>query len=156
LELLKGLIVPVVFASLREIFTIQPNRAAYGMRILIVEDETLVALGTQADLKMAGHSVVGLAMTSEETINLAAWCRPDLVLMDIRLAEGNAVEAAQAIHTCWAIPSLFATSHVENSAAMCHAALGCLRKPYGDRSLVASIQVVEQVMNGFASIPGES
>jgi hypothetical protein len=31
-----------------------------------------------------------------------------------------------------------------------------LRKPYGDRSLVASIQVVEQVMNGFASIPGES
>jgi hypothetical protein len=41
LELLKGLIVPVVFASLREILTIQPNRAAYVMRILIVEDETL-------------------------------------------------------------------------------------------------------------------
>jgi DNA-binding NarL/FixJ family response regulator len=119
------------------------------MRILIVEDETLVALGTQADLETAGRSVVGLAMTSEEAINLAAWCRPDLVLMDIRLAEGNGVEAAQAIHTRWAIPSLLATSHVENSAATCHAALGCLRKPYDDRSLVRSIQIVEQVMNGF-------
>ena len=119
------------------------------MRILIVDDETLVALGTQPDLKTAGHSVVGLAMTSEETINLAAWCRPDLVLMDIRLAEGNAVEAAQAIHTRWAIPSLFATSYVEYSGATCGAALGCLRKPYDYRSLVRSIQIVEQVMNGF-------
>ena len=74
----------------------------------------------------AGHSVVGLAMTSEEAINLAGWCRPDLMLMDIRLAEGNAVEAAQAIHTRWAIPSLFATSYVEYSGATCGAALGCL------------------------------
>jgi hypothetical protein len=104
LELLKGLIVPVVFASFREIFTIQPNRAAYVMRILIVEDETLVALGTQADFETAGHSVVGLAMTLEEAINLAGWCRLDLVLMDIRPAEGNGVELTQAIHTRWLIP----------------------------------------------------
>jgi two-component SAPR family response regulator len=93
--------------------------------------------------------MVVLAMISEQAINLAAWCRPDLVLTDIRLAESNAVEAAQAIHIRWAIPSLFATSHVENSAATCHAALGCLRKPYADQSLVRSIQIVEQVMNGF-------
>jgi CheY-like chemotaxis protein len=119
------------------------------MRILIVEDEPIIALGTQADLEMAGHSVVGLAMTSEEAIDLAACCRPDLVLMDIWLAKGNGVEAARAIHTRWAIPSLFATSHVEHSVASCHAAVGCLRKPYDDRSLVRSIQVVEQVMNGF-------
>ena len=83
----------------------------------------------------AGHSVVGLAMTSEDAINLAGRCRPDLVPIDIRLAGGNGVEAAQAIHTRWSIPSLFATSHVKNSAATCRAALGCLRKPYDDRSL---------------------
>ena len=100
----------------------------------------------------AGHSVVGLAMTSEDAINLAGWCRPDLVPMDMRLAGGNGVESAQAIHTCWAIPSLFITSHVKNSAATCRAALGCLRKPYHDWSLMRSIQVVEQVMNGFEQI----
>ena len=88
-------------------------------------------------------------MTSEDAINLAGWCRPDLVPMDIRLAEGNGVEAAQAIHTRWAIPSLFATSYVEYSGATCGAALGCLRKPYDYRSLVRSIQIVEQVMNGL-------
>jgi len=74
-------------------------------------------------------------MTSEDAINLAGWCRLDPVPMDIRLAEGNAVEAAQAVHTRWSIPSLFATSHVENSAATCRATLGCLGKPYDDRSL---------------------
>ena len=56
-------------------------------------------------------------MTSEDAINLAGRCRPDLVPMDIRLAEGNGVEAAQAIHSRWAIPSLFATSYVEYSGA---------------------------------------
>ena len=119
------------------------------MRILIVEDEPIIALSTQADLETTGHTVVGLAMTSDEAITLADRCRPDLVLMDIRLAKGNGVEAAEAIHARWAIPSLFATSYVEHSADRCHAALGCLRKPYSRRNLVQSIQIVEQVMNGL-------
>ena len=119
------------------------------MRILIVEDEPIIALSTQADLETAGHTVVGLAMTSDEAITLADRCRPDLVLMDIRLAKGNGVEAAEAIHARWAIPSLFATSYVEHSADRCHAALGCLRKPYSRRNLVQSIQIVEQVMSGL-------
>src|SRR3954453_14356670 len=84
----------------------------------------LPCLNTEADLETAGHTVVGLAMTSDEAITLADRCRPDLVLMDIRLAEGNGVEAAEAIHNRWAIPSLFATSYVEHSGATCRAALG--------------------------------
>jgi two-component system, response regulator PdtaR len=119
------------------------------MRILIVEDEPIIALSTQADLETAGHTVVGLAMTSDEAITIADRCRPDLVLMDIRLAKGNGVEAAEAIHARWAIPSLFATSYVEHSADRCHAALGCLRKPYDRRSLLRSIEIVEQVMVGL-------
>jgi two-component system, response regulator PdtaR len=126
------------------------------MRILVVEDEPIIALSTQADLETAGHTVVGLAMTAEEAITLADRCRPDLVLMDIRLAQGNGVKAAEAIYSQWAIPSLFATSYVEHSADACHAALGCLRKPYSRRNLVQSIQIVEQVMCGrkpTASLP---
>src|SRR3954463_5097113 len=119
------------------------------MRILIVEDEPIIALSTQVDLETAGHTVVGLAMTSEEAISLADRCRPDLVLMDVRLAKGNGVEAAEAIHNRWAIPSLFATSYVGHSGAPCRAALGCLRKPYNQQSLVRSIQIIEQLMNGL-------
>jgi CheY-like chemotaxis protein len=132
-----------------KIYMGEPDWSHHVMPILIVEDEPIIALSTQADLEAAGHTVVGLAMTADEAVDLAARCRPDLVLMDIRLAKGSGVEAAQAIHTRWAIPSLFATSYVEHSGAVCRAALGCLRKPYDYRSLVRSIQIVEQVMNGF-------
>ena len=113
-----------------KIYMGEPDWSHHVMRILIVEDEPIIALSTQADLEAAGHTVVGLAVTSDEAINLAASCHPDLVLMDIRLAEGNGVEAAQAIHSRWAIPSLFVTSYVEHSGVVCLAALECLRKPY--------------------------
>jgi CheY-like chemotaxis protein len=119
------------------------------MRILIVEDEPLIALNTQADLEAAGHTVIGIAMTSREALGLAESARPDLVLMDVRLAEGNGVETAWAIHDHWGIPSLFATSYVEKPVLVGNAALGCLQKPYDQRSLVRSIQIVEQVMNGL-------
>src|SRR3954468_8448911 len=105
------------------------------MRILIVEDEPLIALNTQADLEAAGHTVTGIAMTSREAFRMAEADRPDLVLMDVRLAAGNGVEAAQAIHAHLGIYSLFATSYVEKPASTGNAALGCLRKPYDRRSL---------------------
>jgi two-component system, response regulator PdtaR len=119
------------------------------MRILIVEDEPIIALNTQADLEAAGHAVIGIAMTSREAFALAESGRPDLVLMDVRLAEGNGVEAARAIYTHLGIFSLFATSYVEKPASAGNAALGCLQKPYDQRSLFRSIQIVEQVMSGL-------
>jgi CheY-like chemotaxis protein len=103
------------------------------MRILIVEDECLIALNTQADLEAAGHTVTGIAMTSREAIRMAESSRPDLVLMDVRLAAGNGVEAAQAIHAHWGISSLFATSYGEKPASAGNAAIGCLRKPYDQK-----------------------
>jgi CheY-like chemotaxis protein len=119
------------------------------MRILIVEDECLIALNTQADLEAAGHTVTGIAMTSREAFEQAETGRPDLVLMDVRLAAGNGVEAAQAIYAHWGISSLFATSYGEKPASAGNAGIGCLRKPYDQKSLVQSIQIVERVMNGL-------
>jgi CheY-like chemotaxis protein len=136
-------------ASSSKMYTSEQDWSHHVMRILIVEDESIIALNTEADLETAGHTVVGLAMTADEAVTLADRCQPDLVLMDIRLAKGNGVQAAQIIHSRWAIPSLFATSHVEHSADTCRAALGCLRKPYDRRSLLRSIQIVEQLMNGL-------
>ena len=58
----------------------EPDWSQYVMRILLVEDELIIALNTEADLETAGHTVVGFAMTSDEAISLADRCRPDLVL----------------------------------------------------------------------------
>ena len=137
------------FRSMGNICMSEADHTDHVMRILIVEDEPIIALSTQADLEEAGHTVVGIAMTSREAFELAESGRPDLVLMDVRLAEGNGVEAAWAIHSHWGILSLFATSYVEKPASAGNAAIGCLKKPYGQRSLVRSIEIVEQVMNGL-------
>ena len=149
MELAENFTVLNILGLCRENFLSEPDWSHHVMRILIVEDEPLIALNTQADLEAAGHTVTGIAMTSREAFRLAETDRPDLILMDVRLAEGNGVEAAQVIHAHWGILSLFATSYADISESVGNAAIGCLRKPYDQRSLVQSIQIVEQVMNGL-------
>ena len=54
------------FRSIGNICMSEADHTDHVMRILIVEDEPLIALSTQADLEAAGHTVVGIAMTSRE------------------------------------------------------------------------------------------
>ena len=67
-------------------------------KIMIVEDENIVALDIQNRLGKLGYQVAGRAATGQEAINMAAEIRPDLILMDIRL-KGNidGITAAEEI-----------------------------------------------------------
>jgi CheY-like chemotaxis protein len=112
-------------------------------RILVVEDEFLIALSTEDALSAAGHVVVGIAATFEEAVALAGEKRPDLVLMDLRLASRrDGVDAAIEIRARFDIPSLFATANVDPAnRARAEAArpLGWLAKPYSPEGLVAAV-----------------
>ena len=57
-------------------------------KILVLEDEALVALHLEQRLQMLGHSVVGTAFSGTDALEQAAARRPELVLMDIRLGHG--------------------------------------------------------------------
>lgn len=82
-------------------------------RILIVEDELLVASDLEARLKQMGHQVLGIATTGEEAIALAEQHRPDVVLMDIQLAGlMNGQQAANIIQTAMPVPVIFLTAFV--------------------------------------------
>ena len=82
-------------------------------RILIVEDELLVASDLEARLKQMGHQVLGIATTGEEAIALAEQHRPDVVLMDIQLAgKMNGQEAANTIQTAMPVAVIFVTAFV--------------------------------------------
>jgi len=64
-------------------------------RILIVEDEYIVAMGIKRMLKNMGYTLAGIASSGEEAVNKAESTFPDLVLMDIMLkGELNGIEAA--------------------------------------------------------------
>lgn len=82
-------------------------------RILIVEDELLVASDLEARLTQMGHQVLGIATTGEEAIALAEQHRPDVVLMDMQLAgKMNGQEAANIIQTARPVPVIYLTAFV--------------------------------------------
>ncbi|MDO8410794.1 MAG: response regulator [Phenylobacterium sp.] len=83
-----------------------------GRRVLITEDNWLVAGEWQAALEGAGYEVVGLASSAEEALEICRRETPDLILMDIRLlGERDGVEAAKDARLLYDIPSVFVSAH---------------------------------------------
>jgi CheY-like chemotaxis protein len=89
-------------------------RAATAARVLIIEDEAIIAMDLQQLVESAGHEVVGIASTEEEAVAIAESARPSLVLADINLGHGgdgaSAVERILARH---ATPVIFVTAYPE-------------------------------------------
>lgn len=68
------------------------------LRVMIVDDHEVVRNGVKALLEEAGGmSVAGEAGTVREAIDRAEWARPDVVVMDVRLADGSGIEATREI-----------------------------------------------------------
>jgi DNA-binding NarL/FixJ family response regulator len=113
------------------------------IRILIVEDDFLIALQTESALTEAGFHVVGTATTAEEAIAFAREQRPFLAVMDIRLAsERDGIDAARELFGELGIRCIFATAHDDprtRERAEPYAPLGWLAKPYTMASLVALV-----------------
>jgi DNA-binding NarL/FixJ family response regulator len=112
-------------------------------RILIVEDDFLIAMQTETALTDAGFEVVGTATTAEEAIALATERRPSLAVMDIRLASArDGIDAAKELFRDFHIRCIFATAHDDlhtRARAEPYAPLGWLAKPYSMTSLVALV-----------------
>jgi signal transduction histidine kinase len=114
-------------------------------RVLIVEDESIIALDIQTSLLSAGYQVVSIAATPEEALHDAAYFKPDLVLMDIRLrGEMDGVETAAQMRQKWQLPVVFLTAYADEKT-LSHAKksqpFGYILKPFEDRELVTTIEI---------------
>jgi DNA-binding NarL/FixJ family response regulator len=120
------------------------KRPAEPARILIVEDDYLVAMEVETALAEAGFDVVGIATTAEEAIALTVAQNPTLVVMDVRLAgKRDGIDAALQLFREHGIRCIFATAHYdENARARAQPAgpLGWLQKPYTMASLVEAVR----------------
>jgi DNA-binding NarL/FixJ family response regulator len=109
-------------------------------RILIIEDDSLVASEMEAALMAEGFTVAGVASSAEEGIGLATSERPALVIMDIRLqGSRDGVDAAIELFQGHGIRSLFATAHGDAAVrlrAQSANPIGWLLKPYTMEELV--------------------
>ena len=114
-------------------------------RILIVEDEGIVASDIDRQLARLGYRVVGIASTGEEAVALAGRLTPDLVLMDIRLAGPmDGIDAATTIRSRFSIPSVFLTAYATDEMvdrAKRAEPLGYLIKPFDEHSLRTTVEI---------------
>jgi PAS domain S-box-containing protein len=113
--------------------------------ILIVEDEAVIARDLQLLLEDLGYCVPAIAATADEALASISAAMPDLVLMDIRLADGSdGITAAEAILARWAIPVVFLTAHADPATvarAQATSPYGYLLKPFDEREVAISVQL---------------
>ncbi|WP_017714879.1 hybrid sensor histidine kinase/response regulator [Kamptonema formosum] len=114
-------------------------------KILVVEDEFLVAKYLQFRLPKLGYHVAGVVSSGEAALEKAAEALPDLVLMDINLkGRMDGVEAAGQIRTCFDIPVVYLTACADEQTlnrAGGSEPFGYLLKPFQDKQLQTTIEI---------------
>ncbi len=114
-------------------------------RILVVEDEAVVALDLERELASLGYEVVGRAASGEAATGLAEQLSPDLVLMDIHLdGEIDGIEAARQLRSRCQIPVVFLTAFGDDETierAKTGHPLGYVIKPFQGRELRSAIEI---------------
>jgi CheY-like chemotaxis protein len=83
-------------------------------RVLIVEDETIVAIDIQKTVQTLGYDVPAIAFSGEEALQKTEELHPDVVLMDIVLrGQMDGIEAAQKIYERFGIPIVYLTAYMD-------------------------------------------
>lgn len=126
------------------------------VKIMIVEDETIVALDLSMRLQKEGYEVTGIAASSDDAIALFTEHKPDLVLMDINIkGKKDGIETAAALKKIQEVPLIFLTAFSQNEYVTRAKAVNpsaYLVKPFNNDSLHTSIQIA---IHNFA-VPGKS
>lgn len=114
-------------------------------KILVVEDENLIAMEIQDRLNTLGYNVPAVTNSGEEAIALVSKLKPDMVLMDIQL-DGfiGGIEAAEEIHNQYDIPIIFLTAFSDDETlekAKLSEPYGYILKPLEERNLYTTIEI---------------
>src|SRR5690349_5685686 len=120
------------------------QRPAGSLRILIVEDDTLVGMGLRKQLERMGHQVVGHGSNTAEATALFHDTQPDLVFMDFRLDETDGIELAGRLLKERRCPMIILSAYSDTELIQRAGAVGVygyLIKPATPESLRAQIEV---------------
>lgn len=115
------------------------------IKILIVEDEKILAMGLKNKLEKLGYTVTGLVSSGREAIGSVNSTQPDLVLMDIVLkGEMDGIDTAKFIINLHDIPIIYLTAYADDKTlarAEKTCPYGYILKPYKDNELKANIKM---------------
>jgi signal transduction histidine kinase len=114
-------------------------------KILVVENEIIIASDIKSCLEKAGYSVPGIAAYGEQAIAKTAEFAPDLILMDVMLkGEMSGIEAAAEINSRFNIPVVYLTAYSDQSnlqKAKTTQPFGYILKPFEENQLITAIEI---------------
>lgn len=121
--------------------------ATLSLRLLVVEDEALVAMLVEDALTLHGHRVIGIADTLAAALALADAERPDMALCDVKLALGdNGIAVAEALAER-GIPSIFLSGNCPEASTH-PLIIGCIAKPFHNAALGDAVNAAFAVTRG--------
>lgn len=119
------------------------------LKVLIIEDNLLIADLVEEVLTAAGYAVCGIARTVAKAVELGVLHNPDLGVFDLRLANGeHGTEAATALRRHGKIGVLYATANNSHPLLRHAEGEGCIVKPYSATELIAALGIVREIMCG--------
>lgn len=126
------------------------------MRIMIVEDEALLALELESEIEAAGHSVIGVAAASKAARQLVEEDRPDFAFVDIHLIDGpTGIEVGRFLAEK-DIPYVFVSGNIKRIPEDFAGAVGAIEKPYTVNGLQNALEYLRAMLSGekgFAAPP---
>jgi CheY-like chemotaxis protein len=97
--------------------TSQKQPSPLPLRVMIVEDETIIAMDMQRKIRQLGCDVVARVVSGEQAVEQASQLKPDLVLMDIKLrGKIDGITAAKQIQQTENIPVIFLSAYLSQDA----------------------------------------
>lgn len=124
------------------------------VRVLVVEDQTVIALMLADELTDRGHEVVGPASTSHEALHLANVHAPTYAFVDLDL-ETKAVGLSLTEHLTGrlGVSVIICTAQPGLARKVACGAIGLLTKPYSPKDAVSCLAIVAAVLDGAQSLP---
>jgi CheY-like chemotaxis protein len=114
-------------------------------KILIVEDEAIIAMELESQLQSLGYEVTSIVDTGEKAIKKAEEDKPDLITMDIRInGPMDGIDTAEIIHNRFGIPVIFSTAYLDQERierAKITMPFGYVLKPVQERDLKVTIEM---------------
>ena len=110
------------------------------LRILIIEDEPVIAMLFEELLKEMGHEIVGIAANESDAVAAALKHKPDLMFVDARLGKGSGIAAVKEILLTGFIPHVFTSGDSSSVRAQRPGAI-VISKPFREPDLIRAIEL---------------
>jgi DNA-binding LytR/AlgR family response regulator len=118
------------------------------LKVIIVEDEMLLAMELEYEIQAAGHAVVGIAATKEQALELVRAGLPEFAFVDIHLQDGpTGIDLGRQLAK-QGIPYVFVSGNIKKLPADFAGAIGAIEKPYTMNGMANAIAYLSDLVGG--------